>query len=159
MKRAGVKGFPGNEHLAKWAEHIEALQWAALLVDRDWRLMWVSRELMGFIGAEDANELGVGKHIADAFLGDPWLRTVTPDSQLQLMADLGPYFLAEVERKYRDQSGVVPDRFLPLLEGAGAPRPASGVLDVVHVRSARRGHGTPPVQGQRVRPAPARRDG
>lgn len=107
---------PLNEHLAQWAEHIEALQWSALLVDSDWRLVWVSSELMGFIGAENSVELGVGEHIVDAFLSDTWLRTVAPDSQHTLMADLGRFFLTELRKRQEDPSVFLPEPLPSLLE-------------------------------------------
>jgi hypothetical protein len=106
---------PPDPRLAEWADHIERLQWSAAILDADWNLRWVSSELKGFIGT-DESQLGYGLHIAEALLGDAWLRTVHPDSQVQVFLDLAPYLLGDFQRRGRDLAEVLPEVFLQLLE-------------------------------------------
>lgn len=70
------------------------------------------------MGTDDESELGYGLHIAEAFLRGrgPWLRTVHPDSQVQLFLDFAPYMMTDLERQARDIAELVPEQFLPLLD-------------------------------------------
>ncbi|HEX2294897.1 MAG TPA: adenylate/guanylate cyclase domain-containing protein [Actinomycetota bacterium] len=70
-----------------------------------------------FIGEEDGERLGYGKHIAEAFLSDVWLRTVHPDSQVELFTQLAPYLLHDFAQRGRDPKDVLPEGFQPLLDG------------------------------------------
>ena len=70
-----------------------------------------------FIGEDDGDALGYGKHIAEAFLSDVWLRTVHPDSQVELFTHLAPYLLHDFARRGRDPKEILPEGFAPLLEG------------------------------------------
>lgn len=80
-------------------------------------MVWASSEMKEFIGEDDGEELGYGKHIAEAFLSDVWLRTVHPDSQVALFNQLAPYLLHDFARRGRDPKDILPEGFLPLLEG------------------------------------------
>ncbi len=71
----------------------------------------------------DGERLGYGKHIAEAFLSDVWLRTVHPDSQVELFDQLGPYLLHDFARRGRDPADVLPEGFLPLLDGMEPAEP------------------------------------
>ena len=106
-----------DERLAAWADHIEKLQWSAIVLDSEWRFVWASSEMKEFVGADDGPSLGYGKHIAEAFLSDVWLRTVHPDSQVELFEHLAPYLLHDFARRGRDPKDVLPEGFLPLLDG------------------------------------------
>ncbi|HYP24217.1 MAG TPA: adenylate/guanylate cyclase domain-containing protein [Actinomycetota bacterium] len=108
---------PIDERLGAWAHHIEKLQWSAIVLDSEWRFVWASSEMAEFIGEDDGDKLGYGKHIAEAFLSDVWLRTVHPDSQVELFNHLAPYLLHDFARRGRDPKDVLPESFLPLLEG------------------------------------------
>jgi class 3 adenylate cyclase len=79
--------------------------------------VWASSEMKEFIGEEDGERLGYGKHIAEAFLSDVWLRTVHPDSQVELFNQLAPYLLFDFARRGRDPKEILPEGFVPLLEG------------------------------------------
>lgn len=70
-----------------------------------------------FIGEDDGERLGYGKHIAEAFLSDVWLRTVHPDSQVELFNHLAPYLLHDFARRGREPKDVLPESFQPLLDG------------------------------------------
>ncbi len=103
--------------MAVWAQHIEKLQWSAIVLDSKWRFVWASSEMAEFIGEDDGDKLGYGKHIAEAFLSDVWLRTVHPDSQVELFNQLAPYLLHDFAKRGRDPKDVLPEGFLPLLDG------------------------------------------
>lgn len=107
---------PSDPRLAQWAEHIERLQWSAMILDADWHLRWVSSELKGFIGTQDESELGYGLHIAEMFLSEAWMRTVHRDSQIELFLDIAPYLIADFRSQGRDLAEVLPEPFLSLLD-------------------------------------------
>lgn len=106
-----------DEKLRPYAGHIEKLQWSCLLLDEDWRLQWVSPELKQFIREEDDAALGVGKHLVEAWTSDVWIRTATPESQLEMFYELAPYLVHEFRRNGTDPSSMIPDPFLDLLPG------------------------------------------
>ncbi|WP_028927157.1 adenylate/guanylate cyclase domain-containing protein [Pseudonocardia acaciae] len=54
------------------------------VLDADYRLAWVSRELRGFIGSDDDAELGMGEHILVAWSRQAWRTAVTPSSLRRL---------------------------------------------------------------------------
>ena len=112
-----VQIVPIDPRLGEWARHIEKLQWSAIVLDAEWRFVWASSEMKEFIGEDDGDRLGYGKHIAEAFLSDVWLGTVHPDSQAELFTQLAPYLLYDFERRGRDPKDMLPEGFLPLLEG------------------------------------------
>jgi class 3 adenylate cyclase len=108
--------------LADWADQLETLQWSAALVDPDWSLAWVTTELKGFLGVSDDTNLGYGKHIAEALLTEPWLRTVSPDSFMQLFTSMAPYLLYDFEKRGRDPNEILGD-FTSLIDGLEAQKP------------------------------------
>lgn len=106
-----------DERFEEWAEHVEKLQWSAMILDAEWRFVWASRELKEFVGEHDDEKLGYGKHIVEAFLSDVWLRTVHPDSQVELFRELAPFFMKDFKERGVDPKDVFPDPFLSLLDG------------------------------------------
>ncbi|HWC15299.1 MAG TPA: adenylate/guanylate cyclase domain-containing protein [Actinomycetota bacterium] len=82
--------LPSDPELAHWAELLEELRWAAFLVDRDSRLVWVSPDLLRFMGSPPEDELGYGLHVLEAFSQQPWQRIATVESRTGLLADLAP---------------------------------------------------------------------
>jgi class 3 adenylate cyclase len=111
-----------DERLGEWAGHIEKLRWSAMILDAEWRFVWASRELKAFVGEEDEERLGYGKHIAEAFLSDTWLRTVHPDSQVELFREMAPFFLQDFADRGIEPREFFPDAFVPLLDGL-EPKP------------------------------------
>jgi class 3 adenylate cyclase len=91
---------PLDPELAHWADLIEQLRWAAMLLDGDSRLVWASPDLRRFLDspAED-EELGYGLHIFEAFAQDAWRRIATPESRARLMQDLAPVVLSAAPGK------------------------------------------------------------
>lgn len=82
--------LPSDPELAHWAELLEELRWAAFLVDRDSRLVWVSPDLLRFMGSPPEDELGYGFHVLEALSQEPWQRIATVESRTGLLADLAP---------------------------------------------------------------------
>ena len=109
---AGLK----EPHLQEWVDHIERLEWSVMILDSDWRLAWVSPELRAFIDAGEHADLGLGLHVAEAFLQDEWLRTVHPGSQMELFIELAPFFLDDFARRGRNPADILPEQFLPLID-------------------------------------------
>ena len=102
-------------HLAEWARHIQRNDWAGMVLDDEMRLAWVSRALKSFAGTTD-EEVGLGLHIAEAFLSDVWLATVHPESQAALFLDLAPFLVTDFRNRGRDAGDIVPDQLAPLLD-------------------------------------------
>lgn len=82
--------LPSDPELAHWAELLEELRWAAFLVDRDSRLVWVSPDLLRFMGSPPEDELGYGFHVLEALSQEPRQRIATVESRTGLLADLAP---------------------------------------------------------------------
>lgn len=111
----GVNGLPAP--LDQWAQQITSLKWSALILDPDWTLRWVSDQLKRFLRSQLDDELGVGKHIAEAFLTESWLKTVHPESQIEMAMRLGPYIRYDFDRRGWDLNRLdVPDMLRPVLE-------------------------------------------
>ena len=56
-----AEGTPAG--LRELAEQLDAYGWAAEIIDEQWRLVWVSDELMTMYGEPDPERVGVGQHI------------------------------------------------------------------------------------------------
>ena len=100
--------------LAAWRDNIQSLDWSGMLLNEDWELVWVSESIKEFVGATDEN-VGLGLHIAEAFMQDVWLRTVHPNSQTEMFLDLAPYFMTDFARRGRDPAEIVPETLAGLL--------------------------------------------
>jgi class 3 adenylate cyclase len=75
------------------AEALERTRWGALIYDPDWRLVWVSEELVGLLGSDDEGELGLGEHVISVFELPRWRRTITPESRLRMLTATLDYIL------------------------------------------------------------------
>ena len=93
------------------------MQWSAIILDADWRFVYGSPEMKEFVDESDEGRLGYGKHIVEAFMSDTWLRTVHADSQLQMFQELAPFLLRDFAKRGHDPSEILPEQFLPLLDG------------------------------------------
>ncbi len=111
--------WPKDERLAEWARQIEALSWSGQVIDRDFRLVYVSRELLEFLDNPSDDEVGIGLHIMEAFIRDAWLGIITPETQLEVFMRLAPYVIADLERRGKDPRTILPEQFLPLLDQIG----------------------------------------
>ena len=91
-----------DPELAHWAKLIEELRWAAFLVDRDSRLVWVSPDLQRFAGSPPEGELGYGLHVLEAFSLDAWKDFATADSRDRLIQDLAPAVMSVTAERQLD---------------------------------------------------------
>jgi class 3 adenylate cyclase len=87
-----------------------------MVVDDKWRMQWVSKPLLDYVGATDENA-GVGLHVVEVFAQDVWLSTVHPDSQVEMFMELAPYAVGDLLKTGRDPKDILPETFHPFLEG------------------------------------------
>jgi class 3 adenylate cyclase len=92
------------------------MEWSAVLIDPDWNLLWVSRSLRGFLHAEDDADLGYGLNIVQAWTKEVWMRTATPESQLQLFHEMAPWLLTELASRGQDLQEILPEPFVSLVD-------------------------------------------
>ena len=90
---------PEDRELAHWASLIEELRWAGFLLDKDFRLVWASRDIEAFLGSPSEEEVGYGLHIFEAFGQDAWRRIASPESRVRLIEDLAPVVMGEGSAK------------------------------------------------------------
>ena len=66
-----------------------------MICDAQWTLVWVSAELQVLMDEEDPVRLGVGKHVAEAFVSGPWESRVSPESQIQEFIETWPLLVKD----------------------------------------------------------------
>ena len=81
--------------LQEVATALEETQWACLICDSDWHLVWVSAELKQLLGESDEEKLGIGRHIYAAWMSDTWMDAITDESKIEAFLTYIPYVLAE----------------------------------------------------------------
>jgi class 3 adenylate cyclase len=113
---------PLTSVLAQVIAQLEAMSWAALVVDAENRVVWVSDELKGFIGEHDPVKLGIGKNLAAALMSETWLRTITPDSAFQLFTDAMPYLVDPAPGAVAAFASTLPEPMRSVLAGI-EPKP------------------------------------
>jgi class 3 adenylate cyclase len=111
-----VTTTPSDPELAHWAELIGRLRWAGLLLDRDLRLVWMSPDMVRFLGGAPEGQLGYGLHVLEALRGDAWRKVATPESQGRFWSDLGPPFLSDALAKGIELDEI-PTALRPHVEG------------------------------------------
>jgi class 3 adenylate cyclase len=86
---------PGPAELSRSAqeiiEQLEKTGVAAELVDRDWRLVWVSSQLRGLTGAGSDEELGLGRHYVETRTLPAWWQFVSDETAQKVARELMPY--------------------------------------------------------------------
>jgi class 3 adenylate cyclase len=82
-----------DPRLQSYADAIARLRWAALLLDHEDRIVWLSDDFKSFVRETDDKALGLGEHIAIALLKDTYLATMTPESVLEVAATALPFVL------------------------------------------------------------------
>lgn len=65
---------------------------AAVIVDAQWTLVWVSPEMQWAMGA-DGSELGVGQHLLECYLMDAWCQKITEESRIRGFVEEVPYLI------------------------------------------------------------------
>ena len=66
-----------------------------MICDARWTLVWVSAELRALMDEEDPARLGVGKHVAEAFISGPWEATISPEEQIRSFMDTWPLLVKD----------------------------------------------------------------
>ncbi len=82
---------PLDPRLAAIAESLEGTRWGAEIWDAEWRLAWVSEETKRFLGEEDGDVLGYGRHIIDVRWSEPWFSSVDDRSRAELVSSELPF--------------------------------------------------------------------
>jgi class 3 adenylate cyclase len=108
-----------DERLAQAVADLGTDRWAALAVDADARIQWVSDELRGFLRDPDDTELGIGASVTAAFLDPTWTDVLTPESGLALYTDMA-VFLSDAGLLRGDDLAELPE---PIASAVAAPRP------------------------------------
>jgi class 3 adenylate cyclase len=125
--------LPDDPRLREWVAWLEPTRWPALIVDSEWRLVWVSDELKAFIRETDEAELGYGLHVMEAMLTKAWINVVTPESALELLTSLGGY-LGLNEGRLEEIAQRVGEPFTSILRAIEPKEPlllASGHFDYI----------------------------
>jgi class 3 adenylate cyclase len=109
---------PELEHpeLLRWAKAIEDVGWAGLLLDGDFRLVWLSEEIFHLLGAPPEQELGFGKHALEAFANDRWLQIATPESQARFFTDIAPFILEHAREQGIHLPEILPAPLLQFID-------------------------------------------
>ncbi len=105
-----------DPRLVSWARQLEELKWSAHILDSEWRLVWVSKELMAFLDAGPETNIGLGLHALEAYTQPAWLDVIDQESQLEIFVQLAPFVLRDFRDRGRDPAEVLPEPFLPLLK-------------------------------------------
>ena len=103
------------------------------LLDREYRLAWVSPELRGFLGVADDAPIGIGRHIVALGLEPAWRDAVTPESRLRLGREIALPYLG-TEGLPSDAREALPAEVAELFAGVEpvAPPPVrTGSIDYV----------------------------
>ncbi|MCU1589943.1 MAG: cyaB [Frankiales bacterium] len=108
--------MPGMDaRLQCYADAISRLHWAAMLLDAEDRIVWLSEDFKHFVRETDDKALGIGLHAGVALLREPYLATMTPESVLELAETMLPYFVHSLPV---DELGPdVPNGFEEILRG------------------------------------------
>jgi len=80
-----------DPRLAAIAESLETTRWGAEIWDAEWRLAWVSEETKRFLGEDDGEVLGYGRHIIDVRWSEPWFSSVDDQSRAELVGSELPF--------------------------------------------------------------------
>ncbi|MFN2595293.1 MAG: adenylate/guanylate cyclase domain-containing protein [Actinomycetota bacterium] len=116
-----------DPRLSLMADELNALQWSALLLDREFNVVCVTEELKEFVGVHDEEALGYGQHILAAFLRDEWRRTISMDSQVGIFMQMMPMFLDQFPGGPEALAKTLPEPFNQLVMSL-EPRPLQPAL-------------------------------
>jgi class 3 adenylate cyclase len=82
-----------DPRLQQYIDDLGPDRWAALILDADSRLVWVSDEMRAFLGAGTDDELGIGDHVIAALFRPTWRAKMTLDSQFEIFTQAFPYLI------------------------------------------------------------------
>lgn len=110
--------MPGvHDLLQTYADAIARLSWAAMLLDENDCIAWLSDDFKHFVRETDDKALGVGDHITTALLSDAYLATMSTGSILALAERLLPYFAHSLPANAVDVVGALPTELADGLAG------------------------------------------
>jgi class 3 adenylate cyclase len=118
--------------LRRWAEHLERGRWPGWLLDENFVLRYVSKELRIFmarsLGREvDDEAIGIGRPALHALLCEAWQATISVESQTALMPQTMEYLKGEFGFTDEQASRLMPKSLLPFYETA-EKAPTYGLL-------------------------------
>jgi class 3 adenylate cyclase len=87
--------LPADARLAQIAAELERARGASFICDDEVTLVWVSEELCKLLGDPSEEELGLGKHIVEAYMSGVWSSKLTLESQLKAFVEEFPMCMAE----------------------------------------------------------------
>ncbi|MDQ3985893.1 MAG: adenylate/guanylate cyclase domain-containing protein [Actinomycetota bacterium] len=101
---------PTDPLLARYAECYAELGWSVMILDAEWRLQWASDEVREFVRVSEGTDVGYGRHIAEALLGEPWISAIAAESlETPLFADVAPYIVHDLQQRRRRVADVLPE--------------------------------------------------
>ncbi|HVF52635.1 MAG TPA: adenylate/guanylate cyclase domain-containing protein [Actinomycetota bacterium] len=107
---------PEDPRLAVIATEIAKTRWAVALCDSEWRLVWVSDELMALLRNDDPEELGYGRHMYENYMAEQWRNTITDESQIQTVLINTPYIMHDTPGGREGITTAIGDQYAPLVE-------------------------------------------
>jgi class 3 adenylate cyclase len=139
-----TSSLPKDPALAQVATQLDKARGASFLCDDTVSLVWISDELRKLMGNPTDEELGLGKHIVEAYLSEVWSRSITLDSHIKAFVNEFPMLISETPggkeglkqmfirslEAWETREGLPfpPDQILPvvdqLFEGIEAVEPA-----------------------------------
>ena len=123
-----MAGLPEHPILNQIARRLEDMRWAAMLVDTDLRIRFISDEFRGFIGVDDDDELGYGENILVAFMRAIWRERIDMDSQIRLFMDLTPFMLYALPDQEKHVLDALDEPFASLIDQLD-PQPPAGLVN------------------------------
>lgn len=87
------------EELVGVAQQLSSARGASTIVDRDMRLVWVSKELRELFGNPTDEELKLGKNIVEAYMTGVWSHFITFESQMKMFMDDFPKVMWSVPKE------------------------------------------------------------
>ncbi len=100
------------------ARALTRTRWSAAIYDAEWRLSWLSPELIGLLGSDDEQELGVGEHVLAVFRRAPWRRAITDESRLRMLGENLDFILHDTPGGKQTAARYLDEAERELLEGA-----------------------------------------
>jgi class 3 adenylate cyclase len=86
------------DELTEVAEQLSSARGASTIVDRDMRLVWVSKELRELFGNPSDEALKLGKNIIEAYMTGVWSTFITFESQMKMFIDDFPKVMWSVPK-------------------------------------------------------------
>lgn len=89
------RALPDDPRLAQIAGELDRARCGSFLLDDKVTLVWVSEELRTLLEDPPDEELGLGKHIVEAYMSEVWSSRITLESQMRAFVEEFPMYLAE----------------------------------------------------------------